>query len=165
MVLVFLGPADEDAAVAVQPGVGGLDDPPPGSPPRSADLLGDLLAAGTDVRREVIAGNQAAGLGVVIGPVQTDTLRRLGRRLGTLDWDRVQRALQQLVIVAVRTLVVEPDRDARALREDRAFRPFLARSVGFAPVLGPPRGALVIAPSAASHAQSMPTVSSYSNSP
>ena len=41
VVLVLLGPADEDAAVAVQPGVGGLHDPPPGAPVGFADACGD----------------------------------------------------------------------------------------------------------------------------
>ena len=31
VVVVFLAPADEDAAVSVQPGVGCLDDPPSGA--------------------------------------------------------------------------------------------------------------------------------------
>ncbi len=41
----------------------------------------------------------------------------------------------------------------------------LARSVGFGPVLEPPSGALLIAPSADRNDQSMPTASSYSNRP
>ena len=67
--------------------------------------------------------------------------------------------------MAVGAVVREPDRDARTVGEDRAFRPFLALSVGFGPVASPPSGALVIAPSAANNAQSMPTFSSYSSSP
>jgi hypothetical protein len=63
------------------------------------------------------------------------------------------------------TVVGEPDRDARALGEDRALGPLLALSVGFGPVAGPPSGALVIAPSQARNDQSMPTLSSYSSSP
>ena len=92
-------------------------------------------------------------------------MRLLRGRLGALDRDRVQRTLQELVVVAVRALVIESDRDPRAVCEDRAFRPLLALSVGFGPVLGPPSGALVIAPSAATNDQSIPTCSSYSNSP
>jgi len=45
VVLVFLAPADEDAAVSVQPGVGRLDDPSPGAPAGCAGLELDLLAA------------------------------------------------------------------------------------------------------------------------
>lgn len=115
MVLVLLGPADEDAAVAIHPGMGGLDDPASGAPAGCADLLGDLLAACTDVRCELVVADQLADLGVVIRLVQADALRLLYGWLGSLDRDRVERALQQLVIVAVRTVVIEPDRDACTL--------------------------------------------------
>ena len=43
--------------------------------------------------------------------------------------------------------------------------PGLPRSVGLRPVRSPPNGALVIAPSIASHSQSSPFNSSYSSSP
>jgi hypothetical protein len=165
VVVVLLGPADEDRAVAVQPRVAGLHHPPSGAPSGGLRLVLDLLAAGSDVRRELVLGDGLARLGVVVGLVQADALRRLGRGVGPVDRDRVQRAPQQLVVVAVGAVVIEPDRDARALREDRTLRPFLALSVGFGPVLGPPSGALVIAPSAASQVQSIPTTASYSNSP
>jgi hypothetical protein len=66
--------------------------------------------------------------------------------------------------VAVGALVGEPDRDTGGLRENRTLGPFLALSVGFGPVLAPPSGALVIAPSAASQSQAIPTCSSSSNS-
>ncbi len=89
---------------------------------------------------------------------EADSLRLL--RFGTLDRDRVERPLQQLVIVAVGALVLEPDRDTRSFADNRALRPFLALSVGLGPVFGPPSGALVIAPSAASQAQSIPTTAS-----
>jgi hypothetical protein len=95
--------------------VRGLDDPAPGAPAGSAHLLGDLFAAGADVRRELVVAEQLANLGVVVGLVQADALRRLGRRIRTLDRDRLKRALQQLVIVAGRALVSEPERDARTL--------------------------------------------------
>lgn len=115
MVLVLLGPADEDRAVAVQPGVGRLDDPASCTPAGGANLLGDLLAARADVRRQLVVADQLTDLSVVVGLVQADALRRLGRRLRALDWNRVQRPLQQLVIVAVGALVIEPDRDAGTL--------------------------------------------------
>ena len=53
MVLVFLGPADEDSPVAVQPRVARLDDPAAGLPVGVALLEVDLLAATADVRGEV----------------------------------------------------------------------------------------------------------------
>jgi hypothetical protein len=160
VVLVFLRPADEDPAVTVEPAVAGLDDPASGAPAGSTDLLGDLFAAGADVRREFVVADEIADFGVVVGPVKAEALRRFRRWLGALDRDRVERSLQELVVVGVRSLVVEPDRDALPLAEDRSLRPFLALSVGFGPVFGPPSGALVIAPSAASHDQSIPTTSS-----
>jgi hypothetical protein len=98
--------------------VGGLDYPPAGAPAGGASFLLDLLAAGADVRREVVVGDDLAGLLVVVCLVQANTLRRLGRWLWPLDRDRVERRLQQLVVVAVGALVVDPDRDARTLRED-----------------------------------------------
>jgi hypothetical protein len=165
VVLVLLGPADEDGSVAIQPGVAGLDDPAACFPLGVVGLQVDLLAACTDVRRELVVADQLADFSVVICLIQADALRLLWGRLWALDRDRVERALQQLVVVAVRAVVVEPDRDPRSLGEDRTLRPPLARSVGFGPVLGPPSGALLIAPSADKNDQSMPTTSSYSNRP
>lgn len=115
MVLVLLGPADENPAVAIQPGVAGLDDPAAGLPLGILRLLLDLLAACADVRRELVVADQLADFSAVICPVQADALRLLCARLGPLDRDRVQRALQQLVVVAVRAVVIEPERDPRAL--------------------------------------------------
>ncbi len=51
----------------------------------------------------------------------------------------------------------QPERDPACLAEKRTFRPLFARPVGFGPVLAPPNGAFVIAPSQASQAQSIPT--------
>ena len=160
VVLVFLRPADQDPPVAVEPAVAGLDDPASGAPAWGTDLFGDLLAAGADMRGELVVAEEVADFGVVVGLVEAEPLRRFRGRLGTLDRDRVERPLQKEVVVAVGALVVEPDRDAFRFAEDRSFRPFLALSVGFGPVLGPPSGAFVIAPSAASHDQSIPTASS-----
>ncbi len=165
VVSVFLRPANENRSVAVEPGVGCFDDPAARAPARGADLVGDLLATGADVGCESVVGDEAADLGVVVGLVETEALGRLRGRLGPLDRNRVERVLQEEVIVAVGAFVVEPDRDSSSLAEDRTLRPFLALSVGFDPVFAPPNGALVIAPSAASHDQSIPTTSSYSNRP
>jgi hypothetical protein len=95
--------------------VAGLDHPAPGAPPRSANLLTDLLTTGADVRRQITGGDGVADFLVVVSLVQADALRLLRGRFGTLDRDLVQRALQQLVIVAVRAVVIEPDGDARTL--------------------------------------------------
>ena len=160
VVLVLLRPADQDPAVAVEPAVARLDDPASGAPAGGADLVSDLLAAGSDVRGELVVVGELADVGVVVGPVEAQALRGFRGRPRALDRDRVQRALQEEMVVTVGALVVEPDRDAVRLAEDRPLRPFLALSVGFGPVFGPPSGALVIAPSAASHDQSIPTASS-----
>jgi hypothetical protein len=160
VVLVLLGPADQDPPVAVEPWVTGLDDPPSRSPVRVAPLEVDLLAASADVWRELAVFEQFADDGEVVALVQAETL---GVGLGwfwTLDRDRVERLLQQLVVVAVRAVVSEPDRDTTRLDEERTLRPPLALSVGLGPVFGPPSGALLIAPSAASQDQSIPTCAS-----
>jgi len=72
-----------------------------------------------------IVAQQLTDFAVVVGPVQAQALRSFALRLGTLDRDRVKRCLQQLVIVAVRAGVIEPDRDPCGVREDRAFRPLI----------------------------------------
>ncbi len=138
----------------------GFDDPAAGAPAGRARLELDLFAAAADVVGESVLADQFARVGVVVGAVEADALRLLRGRLGTLDRNRVERALQQLVVVTVGTLVLEPDRDSLAFAEDRPLRPFLALSVGLGPVFGPPKGAFVIAPSAASQAQSIPTTAS-----
>ena len=120
----------------------------------------DLFATGADVRREAVVGERVADILVVVGLVQAGALRVGLGRLWPLDRDRVERLSQQLVVVAVRAVVRDPDRDPRSLGDDRTLRPLLALSVGLGPVFGPPSGALVIAPSAASHSQSIPTASS-----
>lgn len=160
MVLILLGPANEDRPVAVEPGVTCLDDPPVRSPIGVALFEVDLLAASADVWCEFAVLKQVADGGEVIGLVEAEALGVDPGRFGALDRDRVERSLKQLVVVAVGPIVVEPDRDPRSLDEERALRPPLALSVGLGPVLRAPSGAFAIAPSAASHAQSMPTTSS-----
>src|SRR3954463_4960729 len=67
---------------------------------------------------------ELADLVVVIATVQAQALRRLLGRDRAGDRSRLKRRLQQLHVVAIGTVVREPDRDARALREDRNLRPF-----------------------------------------
>ena len=129
------------------------------------DLIAGVLAASADVRCQPKLSEQVADFLVVVGLVQTRALGRALGRLGPIDRDRLERLLQQLVVVAVRAVVRDPDRDTSRLGDDRALGPLLALSVGFGPVLGPPSGAFVIAPSAAINDQSIPIVSSYSSSP
>ena len=95
-------------------------------------------------------------LAVVVGGVEAEALRTPPGRPGALDRDRLDRRPGEQVVVAVRAVVGYPDRDSVTLGEDAPFRPLLALSVGFGPVWSPPSGALVIAPSIASHSQSIP---------
>src|SRR6266516_3680111 len=149
-------PADEDAAEAIQPGVGALDDPAAGAEAGLAlDRLG-LFAAGADVGGEAELGHELAYLVVVVAAVEAEALRPRRCRLGPFDRDRLDRRAGQLEVVAVRTRGADPERDALALSEERSFRPFLALSVGFGPVSAPPSGALPSAPSIASHSHSIP---------
>lgn len=78
----------------------------------------DLLAAGTDVRCEFAVLEQVADGREVVGLVEAEALGTLLGGLGTLDRDRVERSLQKLVVVAVCTVVVEPDRDSGSLDEE-----------------------------------------------
>jgi hypothetical protein len=138
----------------------GLDYPAVCPPVGVALLEVDLLTTRSDVWCEFAVFEQFADDGEVVSLVQTESLGIVLGGLGALDRDRVQRPCQQEVVIAVRAVVVDPDRNATRLDEERALRPPLARSVGLAPVFGPPSGALVIAPSAANQDQSIPTCSS-----
>jgi hypothetical protein len=74
VVLVLLGPADEDPAVAVQPRVTGLDDPPAGFPFRVSGLEVDLFPASADVWLQALGEHQLADVGVVIAAVKAQAL-------------------------------------------------------------------------------------------
>ena len=153
-------PAGEDAAEAVEPGVGALDDPAVGA---EASLALDrlcFLAAATNVGGERELLSELADLLVVVGGVEAEPLRDLRRRLGPLDRDALERVAGELVVVQVRARWRDPDRDARTVGEEAPFRPFLALSVGFGPVSSPPKGAFPSAPSIASHSHSIPCLSS-----
>ena len=149
-------PAGEDAAEAVQPGVGAFDDPAAGA---EAGLAFDRLrffAAATDVGGERELLGEFAYLVVVVAAVETEILRPPPRRLRPLDRDRLEPRAAKLEVVQVRTRWRDPERDALALAEERSLRPLLALSVGFGPVSSPPKGALPSAPSIASHSHSIP---------
>ncbi len=153
-------PADEDAAEAVEPGVGALDDPAAGA---EAGLALDRLcffAAAADVGGERELLGQLADLLVVVGGVEAEPLRDLRGRLGPLDRDALERGAGELVVVQVRARRRDPEREALTLGEERSFRPFLALSVGFGPVSSPPKGAFPSAPSIANHSHSIPCLSS-----
>lgn len=153
-------PAGEDAAEAVKPGVRSFDNPAAGA---EASLVFDrlrLFAAAADVGGERELLRELADLPVVVGGVEAEPVWRLGCRRGPRDRDRLERVAGELVVVQVGACWRDRERDALALGEQRSFRPFLARSVGFGPVCSPPSGALPSAPSIASHSHSIPCLSS-----
>ena len=153
-------PAGEDAAEAVEPGVGAFDDPATSA---EAGLALDrlrLFAASADVGGEGELGGQLVHLGVVVALVEAQPLRLLRGRLGPRDRDAVERLPDELEVVQVRARRRDPERDALTLGEEAPFRPFLALSVGFGPVSSPPTGALPSAPSIASHSHSIPCLAS-----
>ena len=140
--------------------MGAFDDPASGA---KASLTGErllLLAARANVRAETELAGELLDLVVVVSRVEAQTLWTLPGRLGPFDRDRLERRAGEQVVVAVGARLGYPDRDAATLREERPFRPLLALSVGLGPVLAPPSGALVIAPSIASHSQTIPARSS-----
>ena len=140
--------------------MGSFDDPASGA---EAGLAGErllLFAAGADVRGEAELARELGDLVVLVGRVEAQSLRARPGRFGPLDRDRLDRRSSKQVVVAVGACVGYPDRDAATLGEEAPFRPFLALSVGFGPVLAPPSGAFVIAPSIASHSHSIPWCSS-----
>ena len=91
VVLGFLRPADQEGAVAVEPGVAGLDDPTTGAPTGSAAFEFDLLAPAADVGRVAAARRELIDPGVAVASVETESLRIVGGRLGPRDRDRVER--------------------------------------------------------------------------
>jgi hypothetical protein len=149
-------PAHEDAAEAVEPGLGALDDPAAGAEAGLALERLRFLAARADVGSEAELPGELVHLGEVVALVQQETLGLRARRLRPLDRDRLERRAGELEVVYVRTRWCDAERDACALREEAALRPFLALSVGLGPVCSPPSGALPSAPSIASHSHSIP---------
>lgn len=156
MVVGFFAPADEQAAEAVEPGVGALDDPAAGAEAGLAFELFFLLAAGADMPVEAELVEELVDLRVVVALVQAEALWRLRGGVRPVDDDALERRAQQLEVVYVRASDLEPDREAAAVTENGPLRPFFALSVGFGPVCSPPSGALPIAPSHDSHSQSIP---------
>jgi hypothetical protein len=88
----FLRPADQERAVAVEPGVAGLDDPAACPPAGRADLVADLVGATAYVgRRETVGGDKFADPRIVVAAVEAESRWLLRFRLGPLDRDRVER--------------------------------------------------------------------------
>jgi hypothetical protein len=90
VVLGFLRPTDQECAVAVEPGVAGLNDPAAGAPVRCRSSELELVAAAADVGGVAAAGCEVVDPRVGVAAVETKTLRMLTRRLGSFDRERVQ---------------------------------------------------------------------------
>jgi hypothetical protein len=90
VVLGFLRPADQERAVAVQPGVAGLDDPAAGMPSRRGLFELDLLAAAANVGCVAATLRELVDPRVAIAAVEAEALRILDGRLGPRDRDRVE---------------------------------------------------------------------------
>lgn len=140
--------------------MGAFDDPASGAVAGLACERLLLFAAGADVCGKAELAGELVDLVVLVGAVEAETLRTPPGRLGTLDRDRLDRRSSKQMVVSVSARVGYPDRDAATLGEKAPFRPLFALSVGLGPVLPPPSGAFVIAPSIASHSQSIPLRSS-----
>lgn len=92
-------PAGEDAAEAVQPGVGAFDDPAAGA---EAGLVFDrfrFFAAAADVGGEAELGGELAYFVVVVAAVEAQSLRSLAGRGGAADRDRLERGAAELEVV------------------------------------------------------------------
>jgi hypothetical protein len=78
VVLGFLRPANQEGAVAVEPGVASLDDPAASAPLRRCSFELEFLAAATDVGRVAATGRELADPRVAVAAVGTEALRILG---------------------------------------------------------------------------------------
>jgi hypothetical protein len=78
VVLGFLRPADQECAVAVEPGVARLNDPAAGAPSRCGAFELEFLATATDVGRVAATGRELADPRVGVAAVETEALWMLG---------------------------------------------------------------------------------------
>jgi len=90
VVLGFLRPADQEGAVAVEPGMAGLDDPAAGLPARCGSFQLDLFAAATDVGCVAASLRELVDPWVAVAAVEAEALWILGGRLWPADRDRVE---------------------------------------------------------------------------
>ena len=72
VVLGFLRPADQEGAVAVQPGVARLDDPAASTPPRGCSLQVELVPAAADVSCVATGGRELDDPRVGVAAVETE---------------------------------------------------------------------------------------------
>jgi hypothetical protein len=120
-----------------------------------------LLADPADVRHVSGLGAEGVGALVVVGLVQAEVLEDLFR-VGTLNDDRVDRLLEQLVVVDVRAGDHDPSGPPCCSTSTCFLVAIFALSVGFGPRLAPSKRLLPMTPSAACHSQRTPSSSSHS---
>src|SRR5262245_40008760 len=166
IVAYVLVPADQHAPEAIHPTMGAFHHPPPCL---ETELLLErlgLLAPGPDVGGEPELGEQVADLVEVIAFIQAHPLRPSRGWLWPRDRDTSNGLSGHLEVITIGAFHGEPNGDAAAFGEDAPFGADLP-AVGRIPahLFPPPSGALVIAPSIASHSQSMPFKASYSTRP
>jgi hypothetical protein len=75
--LWLLRPADQECAVAVEPGVTRLDDPAAGAPSRCGPFELELLGTATDVGHVTASGREVADPRVGVAAVETEAVRIL----------------------------------------------------------------------------------------
>src|SRR3954454_4023815 len=140
-----LGPADQDGAEAVEPGMGALDDP---TPRFGLDVtLGPgFLAAALQVQREAEFFGQGARLVIIEALIEAEMLRALPGRLGARHRNCLQGLAHQLVVVAVGAIDHHPEGYAAAVGQQRALDPAFAPVGRIAAGFFPRRAALCPSP-------------------
>ena len=78
VVLGFLRPADQERAVAIEPGVAGFDDPTSRAPAGCRAFQFALVDSAADVGGVAAAGGELVDPGVGVAAVQTQGLRLFG---------------------------------------------------------------------------------------
>jgi hypothetical protein len=127
----LLGPADQDGAEAVEPGVYAFDDPAPRFGPgmrlgpgflaTAAQMQGEAKLCGEGTRR------------VIVKPlVETEMLGLTACRSGPSHRDGLQGLAHQLMVVAIGAADHHPERETAAVGQQRAFDPALTAIRGIA---------------------------------
>lgn len=157
IVEAFRLPTDEQAAKAVVPAVGALDDPTSRFAAETAEHL--LLSAAADVWHDTAIADSSFAVGVVVALVEAEILGAL-YATANAKWHRVQGRCQAPLVVNVRAGDLNGDRNASSIGQNVALDPELGAVGRVRPREVPPFGDLAIAESSEAHRQSMPLSSS-----
>jgi len=165
IVFSLLLPTDENTPKTVHPTMRSLHYPTP-CPFASFSLqhLG-FLAARTNGFRKAKFLDRVTYFLVIVTLVHAHALWFLFGWFWTVNHNALDGFTYQFHVIAIGPFDSEADGHTIPFGQQAAFRPFFPRSVGFAPVSSPPRGALVIAPSILNQSQSMPFNSSKRSTP